>query len=119
LVEDGRPGIVPQLLYAERDLLLVVIDAEDDGFDVVALLVQVGRVVHLRRPRNVALVHHSVDAFLDTDEDAVIGDAPYATADLRARRILLGEERPGIGLELLEAERDALALGVHFEHLAV
>ena len=42
-----RPRIVPELLDAEADLLLVVVDREDDGLDVVALVVEVGRVVDL------------------------------------------------------------------------
>ena len=48
---------------------------------------------------------HAVDALFDPDEDAVVGDAADLAADLVARLVLLGEERPGIGLELLEAER--------------
>ena len=40
-----RPRIVEELLDAEGDLLLVVVDREDDRLDVVALVVEVGRVV--------------------------------------------------------------------------
>ena len=76
-----RPRIVAELLDAEGDLLLVVVDREDDGFDVVALVVEVGRVVDLDRPREVALVDHAVDALFDADEHAVVGER----ADLAAR----------------------------------
>jgi len=38
LVEDRRPRIVPQLLDAQADLFLVVIDAEDDRLDVIPFL---------------------------------------------------------------------------------
>src|SRR5580704_5493232 len=119
LVEDGGPRVVPQLLDAQAHLLLVMVDAEDDGLDVIALLVKVARVVDLGRPRDVALVDHPVDALFDPDEDAVIGDAANLAGDLVARLVLLGEERPGIGLELLEAEADALALRVDLEDLAL
>src|SRR5580700_1908436 len=96
-----------------------MVDAEDDGLDVVALLVKVARVVDLRRPRDVALVHHPVDALFDPDEDAVVGDAADLAADLVARLVLLGEKSPRIRLELLQAEADALALRVDFENLAL
>jgi hypothetical protein len=50
-------------------------------------------------------VHHAVDAVFDADEDAVVGDRADLAADLVARVVLVREERPRIGLELLEAER--------------
>src|SRR5260370_31974843 len=103
LVEDRGPRIVPELLHAEADLLLVVIDAENDGLDVVALLVHVAKVVDFRRPRHVDLVHHSIDTFLDAHEDAVLGNASDLPATLVARLVLLGEESPRITLALLHA----------------
>src|SRR6185369_15902647 len=119
LAEQIRPRIVPELLDAEADLLLVVIDREDDGFDIVALVVQVGRVVDLDRPGQVGLVHHAVDALFDADEHAVIGERAHLAADLVARLVLVGEQRPGIGLELLETKRDALGARIDLEHLAL
>src|SRR6478735_7370796 len=119
LAEQIRPRIVPELLDAEADLLLVVVDREDDGFDIVALVVQVGRVVDLDRPRQVGLVDHAVHALFDADEHAVIGERAYLAADLVARLVLVREQGPGIGLELLETERDTLGARIDFEHLAL
>ena len=94
LVEDRRPGIVPELLYAEEKpssrqwwLMLRMIASTSSP-----LLVEVRRVVDLRRPRDVALVDHPVDTLFDADEDAVVRDAPHTPGDLRAWGVLLGED---------------------------
>src|SRR6478736_3158646 len=117
-LQDQAPGIVVQLTHTEADLLLVVVDREDDRFDVVALLVDVGGVVDLDGPAEVRLVHHAVHAFFDADEDAVVGDRAHLAGDLVARLVRAREDRPRIGLELLHAQADALVGGVDLEHLA-
>src|SRR5581483_12508380 len=84
-----------------------------------ALVEEIARVVDLRGPREIALVHHAIDALFDADEDAVVGDRANAAGDLVARLVLLGEDGPGIELELLETERDALGLAIDLEDLAL
>jgi hypothetical protein len=64
-------------------------------------------------------VDHAVDALFDPDEDAVIGERADLAADLVAGVVLVREEHPRIGLELLETEADALGARVHLEHLAL
>jgi hypothetical protein len=118
-VSIARPRVVPQLLDAEGDLLLVVVDREDDRLDVVALVVEVARVVDPHGPREIALVDHAVDALFDADEDAVIGERADLARDLVAGVVLVREEHPRIGLELLETEADALGARVDLEHLAL
>ena len=108
LLKNDTPRVVPELLDAQADLLLVMVDREDDGFDIVALTEQVGRVVDLDGPRKVGLVDHAVDALFDAHEDTVIGNRTDLAGNLVTGLVLLGEERPGIGLELLETEADAL-----------
>ncbi len=49
--------------------------AEHDRLDVVALLVELGGVLDLLRPVEIGDVHQPVDAFVDPDEDAEVGDA--------------------------------------------
>src|SRR6185369_394105 len=70
-------------------------------------------------PRQVGLVNHAVHAVFDADEHAVIGERADLAADLVAGLVLVGEQRPRIRLELLEAEADALGAGVDLEHLAL
>src|SRR5690554_1060703 len=112
---DVAPRILVELLDAKADLLLLVVDGEDDRLDLITLAVEIGRVVDPLRPAEVALMDHAVDAFFDADEDAVVGERADLALDDITGIVLLGEERPGIGLELLESKRDALVLRVDVE----
>src|SRR5262249_44750966 len=94
-------------------------DREDDRFDVVALVIEVARVVDANGPREIALVHHAVDALFDADEHAVVGERTDLARDLVARMVLVREEHPRIGLQLLQAERDALGARIDLEDLAL
>ena len=80
------PGILGELLDAERDALVVDVDAEHDRLDLVALLVKLGGVLDLLRPVQVGDVHQAVDPLLDADEDAEVGDALDLALDRAADR---------------------------------
>src|SRR5205807_1416109 len=54
-------------------------------------------------------------ALLDADEDAEVGDVADLAADDRPDRVLLLEQRPRVGLDLLHAQADALRLAVHVQ----
>ena len=69
--------------------------------------------------RHVGDVHQAVDALLDLDEGAELGEVAHLALDAAADRVLLGELLPGIGLDLLQAEADAVRLLVDVEHLAL
>src|SRR6185312_9599646 len=102
---------------AQGDPLLLLVDAEDDGPNRLALLEDFRRVADLLGPRQVADVQKPVDAFFDLDERAVVGDVADLALDDRARRILLGHALPGVLLDLLHAERDFLLVLVDLQHL--
>ncbi len=57
------PGVFAELLQAECDALSFLVDAEDDGFDFIALLQHRAGVRHLLRPAHVADMQQAVDAF--------------------------------------------------------
>ena len=59
----------------------------------------------------------ALDARLQLDEGAVVGDVGDAALELGAGRILELDALPRIGFELLHAERDALGLGVEADDL--
>ncbi len=61
-------------------------------------------------------MHEAVDAVLDLDEGAEIGEIADLAAHSRARGILVFERFPRIGLELLETEGYLLVLLVDVEH---
>jgi hypothetical protein len=62
-------------------------------------------------------VDEALDARLELDEGAVVGDRHDLAVDLLARRVRLFGVVPRILLRLLEAEGNALGLGVVLEDL--
>src|SRR5262249_19627800 len=68
-LRKGLPRVGGELLDAEGDALVVDVDAEDDGLDLVALLVELGRVLDLLRPVEIGDVDEPVDPLLHPDED--------------------------------------------------
>jgi len=66
-------------------------------------------------PRNVGHVHEAVDPLLDAHEDSEVRDVADAAPDDGALGILFLQSQPGVRRRLFEAQRDALALGIHLE----
>ena len=69
--------------------------------------------------RQVGDVDEPVDALLDLDEGAELGQVAHLALEPRADRVLLGELLPGVRLDLLQAEADAVRLLVEAQHLAL
>src|SRR5262249_39163203 len=111
------PGVVVHLLEAQGDALALLVDVEDDAGDLVALGDDLGGVGDLAHPAHVADVQQAVDALLDLDEGAVVGQVADGAADDRALRVALGDLVPGVGLDLLHAQGDFLLLLVDVEDL--
>ena len=112
----AAPRVGLQLLEAERDALLLLVDREHHALDLVALLHHLVRVGDLAGPRHVRDVQQAVDALLQLDERAVVGEVADLAADDRARRVVLRHHVPRVDLGLLHAERDRLLFGVDLEH---
>ena len=74
-------------------------------------------MLHALGPGHLADVDQAFDALFQFDECAVVGDADDASADVRADRIAMLGVQPGVGGELLEAERNALLVFVELQHL--
>ena len=108
LRNPSLPRVFFHLLQAQGDALLVLVHAEDDASDLLALFEHLGRMADLLRPRHVAGVEQAVDAFLDLDERAVVGEVSHDALDDRSRRILFLDQHPGVDLGLLHAEADLL-----------
>jgi hypothetical protein len=62
---ERLPRVGGQLLDAEAEALVLDVDVEDDGLDLVALLVDLGGVADLLGPGEVGDVDEAVDALLD------------------------------------------------------
>src|SRR5262245_15832258 len=111
------PGVRLALLETERDAAALLVDVEDHDLDLVADLHDLVRIDVLVRPIHLGDVHEAFDALFDFREAAVVGDVRDLAEQTRARRIAPREIRPRIRAELLQAERDAVALAVELEDL--
>ena len=109
------PRVLGELLDAEGDALLVLVDGQDDGLQDISLLDHLVGVADLAGPGHVADMEQAVDALLDLHERAVVGEVADAAPDDGADGVLLLHQIPGVLLDLLHAERDLLLLGVHVE----
>src|SRR5690606_27689830 len=112
---QGVPGILVELLDAEAEALVLDVDVEHHRLDLVALLEELARVLDALGPGDVGHVHQAVHALLDADEHAEVGDVADLALDDRADGVLVLEERPGVLLDLLHAQRDALGLRIDVE----
>src|SRR5690606_286401 len=117
VLRELDPRVRLALLQAERDPTALLVDVEDHDLDLVADLHDLVRIDVLVRPIHLGDVHETLDALLDLDEAAVVSDVRDLAEQPRVRRIAAGEVRPRIRAELLQAERDAVALPVELEHL--
>jgi len=64
-------------------------------------------------------VDEALDALLQLDEGAVVGDRHHAATHDAVLGVLLLDVFPGVALQLLQAQADALALLLEVEHLDV
>ena len=108
--------IAAHLLDAEGDAFTIGVDAENDGFEFVALLVLADGFFTGFVPGKVGEVNQTVDAAGQADEHAEVGDRLDLTGDLVALLVGLSEVFPRIRLALLHAEGDAAAFFVDVEN---
>ncbi len=114
---EGFPGILLGLFQAEADLLVFLVDTEDHHLDIFALADDLVRVLDMLRPAHLADMHQPLDAGFDLDEGAVLGEADHAALHLLADLVLAVDLVPQVGVKLLQAEADPLALLVVVEDL--
>src|SRR6185312_5253743 len=111
------PRVRHALLHAERDAAALLVDLEDHHLDLVAELHDLGRVDVLVGPVHLGHVDQALDAGLDLDERAVIGDVGDLAEEARAGRVATAEADPRVLAELLQAQRHAVLLLVELQHL--
>ena len=84
--EEVVPDVGGELLEAQRQPLVLGIDAEHHRLDHVALLEHFGRMLDPLAPRHVGDVDQAVDVLFDLDERAELGEVAHLALDLRADR---------------------------------
>src|SRR5205823_6812820 len=115
LLRQRHPGIFLGLLHAERDFFFGLVHLQYHGFYSLADRDDLGRVAHVAGPAHLGDVDQAFDPRLELDERAVIGDRHHLALHPGAHRILRGHVLPRVGLQLFQAEADALALPVDVE----
>src|SRR5439155_96660 len=111
----AHPRILLGLLHAERDLFFGLVHLQNDGFNRLADRHELRGIPHVSRPTHLGDVHEALDPRLELDEGAVVRDRDDLPLHACSNRILRRDVLPRIGLQLLQAERDALAFPVDIE----
>ena len=110
------PGVLLKLLVAEREATVVLVDFENDNFDVGADLGEFRGVFHFLGPGEVGDVDQAVYALFDFNEYAEVGEVAHFGGVLRADGIFDFDVFPGILLELLDTEAHLALLAVEGEN---
>src|SRR5580704_895262 len=116
-LDEHFPRIAHGLLEAERDAALDRIDFEHLDLDLLGGRNDLAGMNVLLGPRHFRHVDQALDAWLELDEGAVVGDVGDAAGKARADREFRLDALPRIGLELLHAERDAVRLVIDLDDL--
>src|ERR1035437_8022349 len=114
-VVDGGPGVRLELLQAERNPAVPGMHFQHHRLHLVAGLDHFRRVLHAAGPGHLADMDQSLDARIEFHESAVIGDVDHPSDDAAVEGIAVRDGIPRIGLELFDAERDALLGAIEFE----
>ena len=112
---DFEPGVGECLLETERDPPLLRLDGENDGVDAVALLEHVAGMTDLFAPGHLRDMDKAFEAGFDLDEGPEVGKAGDGSGDALAGEQAFRRTVPGLGLKLLEAERDFFGFRIDFE----
>ncbi len=112
----NRHCILLDALQREREASALAVDLEDQDVHRVTLRDDLARVLDMV-VRELGDVHEPLDAGEDLDEGAERDDLRDTTLDDVVFAVRVEHLLPRIGLGLLEAERDPLALAVDVEHL--
>ena len=114
--ESSCHGLLSTCLRPSENPPRARIDAEHHRLDAVADVEDLRRVLDALAPRHLADVDQPLDAGLELDERAVVGQADDLAGQARADRIALDHVRPRIVHQLLVAERHALGRRVVLQH---
>src|SRR6266852_6973675 len=115
LLRQRHPGVFLGLLHAERDLLFGLVHLQHHRFDRLADRHDLRGVSHVARPAHLGDMDQPLDPRLELDERSIVRDRHHFALHARAHRVLGGDVLPGVRLQLLQAEADALTLPVDVE----
>ena len=114
--DENHERVLGHLLQTERDALAPGVHRQHHHGQFVALFELGDHLVAGPVPRQIRQMHQTVDAALDADENAEVGDGADAPGDDIAFLVRGSEFLPRIGRALLHAERHASAFRVDVQH---
>src|SRR5271165_5115785 len=109
------PWVLQGLLEAERDAALGRVDLEHLDLDLLAGRDDLAGMDVLLGPGHLGDVDQALDARLEFDERAIVGDVRHASLQLLADVVAGLDVRPRVFLQLLHAARDAVGLVVDLD----
>src|SRR6185312_9714355 len=98
------PGVRVALLETERNTAALFVHVEHHDLDFLTGVHHLGRVDVLVGPVHFGHVHQALDAVLDLDERAVVGDVGDLAEHAGVRRVAPGDVLPRICAELLQTQ---------------
>src|ERR1017187_1912407 len=107
------PFVGSEFLDRQTDSPVLDVDGREHGLHLVALLEDLGRVLHAAAPGHVGDVDEAVDALLDLHERAEVGQVANRSVDAISDVIFLGELLPRVRLGGAKRERETARLGIH------
>ena len=108
----GLPGVLLELLVAQAQATVLLVDVENDNVDGSVNLGELARVLDLLGPRQVADVDQALNALFHLNKDTEVGEVAHLGGVLAANGVLLLDGVPRIVGELLNAQRHLAVLAV-------
>ena len=104
----GNGQLLPRIPFCltqgQADPPLRKIELRHDGLYLVRNFENLGRIDDLLGPRHLADMDQALDTFLELDESTVVHQAHNLAPDLRAQRVLLVDQGPGVFRPLFVAQ---------------
>ena len=116
LSRRGAERIALQLLDAEADAFLFLVNIEYGSLDGLALLIIRQRRFARALPVQIRQMDHAVNIVFEADKKAKFGDVLDLALDRRADRIFGFERLPGVFFALFQAEADAALFAVDLKN---
>ena len=105
---EFRPGIFNSLFVPQRDSPSLFVDIEHDNIQFLAFFYDLARMANALGPRHIGNMHQPINPLFDFDKSPKISQIAYTAANRCASGIFFVEIIPGIGLHLLETQRNFL-----------
>ena len=107
------PGIRLKLFDSQGKPLIFTVNLENNGLNHLILGIFLGRMFDSLGPGKIGHMDQTVYTFLDTDKNTEIGNILNLTFNNGANRIIIHNQIPGIGLQLLHAERNPFGININ------